>query len=108
MPSRTRTLSPGYTTVHEWVRKARGLASEWLCVEHWDHFAETWAYNLLGGWNERTGFSSSRGKYHYEYRYSVDINDYIPLCREAHNKFDALHRKAAVGEQEDESGIWLL
>lgn len=112
MSTRTRTLSPGYSTVHHWIHQDRGLASDHLCVAHPDypypHWAEQWAYNGLGGENERTGISHSRGRYHYEYSYSVDTNDYMPLCREAHNRLDAEHRKAALREQEDDAGIWLL
>lgn len=108
-----RTDNPAYTTVHMWLHKDRGPASEYLCAAHGDylypHWAEQWAYNGLGGENERTGISHSRGKYAYEYRYSVDINDYIPLCRESHNRLDAAHRNAAAQlEDQDDSGAWLL
>lgn len=105
-----RTSTPAYSTVHMWLHKDRGPASEYICAYHGDHYAETWVYNLLGGDNERTGTSYSRGRYAYEYSYSVDTNDYYPLCRKAHNELDALHRNAenTINGDEDETGMWLM
>jgi hypothetical protein len=104
-----RTSNPQYVTVHNWLAKDRGPATEYRCRSH-HHYGETWAYTGLGGDNERTGISRSRNRYAYEYAYSVDLDDYIPMCRQAHNHLDAIHRNAAqsITGDEDESGLWLL
>ena len=71
-------MTIGYDQAHERVQKARGLAREHLCP--CGRPAEEWSFQ-----------GASSGKEHVSpegLRYSLDINDYLALCRKCHHALD--------------------
>lgn len=56
-----------YSSIHSWIRDKKGKAGNYKCV-HCDKQARDWA--------------------NIDHIYSRDLDDYIPLCRKCHIKFD--------------------
>jgi DNA-directed RNA polymerase subunit RPC12/RpoP len=56
-----------YSSIHDWIRKKKGKAGNYKCV-HCGKQARDWA--------------------NIDHVYSRDLDDYIPLCRKCHIKFD--------------------
>ena len=56
-----------YSSIHEWIREKKGKASTYKC-EHCDKQASDWS--------------------NIDHLLSRDLDDYIPLCRKCHIKFD--------------------
>ncbi len=75
-----------YGAVHSRVSRARGPASEYRCKQC-DGPAAQWAYNHCDP-NERQFLLNGR-----EYPYSLDLNNYMPMCRSCHQTFDLAYRK---------------
>lgn len=72
----------GYNTMHHRLRLYRGRATGYICM-HCGSLAQQWAYDHADP-DERIG-DAGRGR---RFRYSTDLNHYIPLCRRCHRRFD--------------------
>lgn len=73
-----RGTTATYRVAHTWVSQDRGKASGYECV-HCDGQAKQWAYDH----EDHAELVSPDG-----YRYSLDVNRYIPLCVSCHLAFD--------------------
>jgi ribosomal protein L31 len=56
-----------YSSIHDWIREKKGKARNYKCV-HCNKQARDWA--------------------NIDHTLSRDLDDYIPLCRKCHIKFD--------------------
>ena len=74
-----------YTSAHKAVRREKGNASEWACVDECGEQAQEWA--LIND-----SESVIRTKH---YRWSDDIEDYVPMYASCHRKYDAEYRLAS-------------
>jgi hypothetical protein len=75
---------PGYGAVHKRLRKHRGRAALYACVDCGEP-ARQWAYDYTAT-DER--HATVRGSI---VAYSFDLNDYSPRCTACHGSFDAAH-----------------
>lgn len=81
-----------YRTAHDRVRKMRGRASEYLCVDCTGP-AQEWSYQ--GGCpRERTEFRTSRSGDSRMVAYSPDPDRYVARCIPCHIRFDRAARAA--------------
>jgi hypothetical protein len=81
--AKMRTANPGYAAAHARIKTERGLPSQHRCA-HCGRGAQDWA--LIAGKGQ-----SRRGKQRRpstEFVYSLDPDDYIPLCHRCHMKYD--------------------
>ena len=79
----------GYAAAHKRILKARGQAKEYKC-EFCGGRAEEWALNtkVENRTNFRTGLWGNGSGVLTPTQYSLSPNDYIPLCRSCHTRFD--------------------
>jgi hypothetical protein len=70
-----------YQGMHYRVKKYRGSASQFLCIDCGQQ-AEEWSYNHLDE-NERTGTDGG-----HLLPYSTDVTFYEPRCKSCHRAFD--------------------
>lgn len=85
-PDPRRVEIPAYHAVHQRIGHERGSASRHPCKRCGEP-AEQWAY--LGG--DPDAQSDADGK-DAGLTYSLDLNQYVPLCRCCHGKYDrAIH-----------------
>ena len=77
-----RTSTPKYKAIHRRLWKARGKASEHLCVACGEP-AEHWA--LIKERVERMVYCEDEG-----WAYSYDLNDYDPMCVKHHTLMDRM------------------
>jgi 5-methylcytosine-specific restriction endonuclease McrA len=79
-----RTIPPlriTYGSAHSRVRDVRGPAKEYTCLSCGGQ-AKDWAVNHVGGKALTTDVYTGM-------MYSIDPDDYIPLCRRCHKLFDS-------------------
>lgn len=76
---------PGYTAAHNRVRRARGKASDFECVGTCGGMANEWA---LSADATDLHFASERAG-RKPHAYSLNINDYQPMCGDCHRAYDA-------------------
>jgi hypothetical protein len=79
--ARTRREYPSYCDLHKRLRSQRGRASTMSCMDCGSGASE-WAYNHSGV-DEHEEYRNDK-----MYRYSTDISQYDPLCRQCHNVRD--------------------
>lgn len=85
----TRGGSDSYVAIHDRLRRERGSASSYDC-EHCGQPATDWAYDHDDPY-ERSNIHRGRIA-----QYSIDINHYLPLCRQCHTRFDIAHRPPMI------------
>ncbi|GAA1938219.1 hypothetical protein GCM10009775_32870 [Microbacterium aoyamense] len=71
-----------YSTAHARVRRARGRAADWRCLDCQKRQAKQWAYRA-GSPRERVTLELHAGRAH-RHVWSPDPNDYDPLCLSCH------------------------
>lgn len=74
----------GYEAAHKRVSRARGKAREHGCA-HCPQPATNWAF-MHGSSGELPAGTQRNGRPHGPY--SLDVNDYIPLCQTCHRRYD--------------------
>lgn len=91
---RTRTLplkdKVSYNGAHQRVKQFRGLSEQYTC-EHCDKQATQWALDHRNATEllvEKQGYSWLK--------YSLNIDDYIPLCTTCHVAFDGTRGRKKV------------
>jgi hypothetical protein len=72
-----------YGTAHKHIQQEHGHASDWLCAAQCGKQAYDWAYC-----NDATNEITESGGPDNGRRYSTNTDDYVPLCRKCHRKFD--------------------
>lgn len=75
----------GYSRAHQAVRATKGSASEWPCVDECGQQAAEWAL-------VNDSESVVRSKH---FRWSDDIEDYVPMNSSCHRRYDAEYRLAS-------------
>jgi hypothetical protein len=75
----------GYRGAHVRVVVARGPAREYTCIACWTAPAQTWALR-------RTALDTLTERHNGRVvPYSLDLDDYVPMCRPCHSTYDAKH-----------------
>lgn len=74
--------SATYSAVHQRIRKVRGRASRYQCVDCGEQ-AKQWSYNRSDA-NEKLGVAETPNPVPY----SVSLESYVPRCISCHKKFD--------------------
>lgn len=74
-----RQANPSYQGIHNALRRERGKASEHRCTQC-DKQAQVWA--LIDGRGKSRFGTGKQG------RYSTRLEDYMPLCRSCHRRYD--------------------
>lgn len=87
----TGTGPCGYVAAHERVRKAKGSVKDYTCISC-PNQALHWAYKH-GSPNEQTAVILKDGR-SWKASWSGDPNDYEPMCRTCHARFDRDHRNS--------------
>ena len=77
-----KTEEPSYRGMHFRLERMRGKASEYECENCGEQAAE-WA--LLPGAATHSTYRKDKGRY---YHFSLDLDDYVPLCRKDHRIMD--------------------
>ena len=72
----------GYLGAHNRVYSLRGKASQYLC--ECGKPAQEWAYTH-SGIQERLARPNKNG---FQFKYSLDPDQYVPMCKPCHNEFD--------------------
>ncbi|MFA5707387.1 hypothetical protein [Mycolicibacterium sp.] len=87
-----------YGGAHDRIRRARGLAAEYLCVDCGEQAAAEWSYRR-GSPKELTAVVQMQNGTVAEATYSPDPEDYDPRCKPCHVKYDRRHNNLGANRQ---------
>ncbi len=78
---------PGYVAAHARVKKLKGVASKYDCVEC-GITARDWSLSMFAS----KTYTEDSGKYE-NVRYSLEVEDYAPRCGPCHSAYDATAKR---------------
>ncbi len=93
----SRKEEVGYLGAHNRVYSLKGKAADYVC--ECGDTAEEWAYNHSGV-QERTAPPNKNG---YEFKYSLDPEQYVAMCKPCHTEFDSSELRLAQNHLKNSS-----